>query len=151
MPAIHRGCMSKHPAWVKMAILEYLEERLKEAAERVDIGEENVKVYDPFTTEWDFCIFIDASWSDYLKLYAEYYDTSWEVTSAKAFTDAFAVRYAPYVGTKIKAKISSAIHEIGPEDTEREIFNASTSKTEIYYTIQQMKDILEKRTPVIPE
>ena len=149
MPVGHRGCMSKHPAWVKIATLEYLEERLKEAAERVDIGEENVSVYDPFTTEWDFCIFVDASWSDYLKLYAEYYDTSWEVTSAKAFTDAFVARYT--LGTKISAKIGSAIHAIGPEDTEREIFNASTSKTEIYYTIQQMKDILEKKTPVIPE
>ena len=151
MPVNHRGRMSLHPAWVKIAILEYLEERLKEAAERVEIGEENVHVYDPFTTEWDFYIIVDASWSDYLKLYAEYYDTSWEVTSAKDFTDAFAAKYGPYVGTKIRTKISAAIHELGPEDPEREIFNASTSKTEIFYTIQQMKDILRKRTPIILE
>ena len=42
MPVGHGGCMSKHPAWVKIAILEFLEARLKDAADAVGIGADKV-------------------------------------------------------------------------------------------------------------
>jgi hypothetical protein len=145
MPVGHHGSMSKHPAWVKIAILEYLEARLKDAADHpdVDIGAENVHVYDPFTTDMDFYIFVDASWSKYLKLYAKYYDQEFSGPRQKELEPDLPTKY----GEKYSTRINKAIYDIGPDDTNREIFNASKSKTEIFYTIQQMKNILELEEP----
>ena len=139
MPVNHRGHMSKHPAWVKIAILEFLEARLKDAAEELDIGAEKVHVYDPFTTEMDFHIFVNASWSDYLRLYSWYYDLENKGERQKTLESDLLTKY----GAKYSTSISRAIYDVGPDDLDREIFNASTSETMILYTIQQMKNILQ--------
>ena len=139
MPVNHRGHMSKHPAWVKIAILEFLEARLKDAAVDLNIGEENVHVYDPFTTEMDFHIFVNASWSDYLRLYSWYYNLENKGERQKALESDLLTKY----GVKYSTSISRAIYDVGPDDPDREIFNASTSETMILYNILQMKSILQ--------
>ena len=147
--------MSKHSAWVKIAILEFLEARLKDAAdhEDVEIGHENVHIMDPFTTEYDFYLFVNASWSKYLKLYAKYYDENWPGGTRQGELDLakkYKLKYPERLRLKIEETIEKAIYDVVKEENQ-EIFNASTSKTEIYYTIQQMIDILELEEPVIPE
>ncbi len=146
--------MSKHPAWVKIAILEFLEARLKDAADHPDvgIGHENVHIWDPFTTEYDFYLFVNASWPKYLKLYAKYYDENWSGGTRQGalpnLATKYSTKYPSRLQPKIEEKIGKAIYDIVKEE-DQEIFNASTSKTEIYYTIQQMIDILELDEPVI--
>jgi len=151
MPVCHRGCMSKHPAWVKIAILEFLEARLQDAAEDLGIGANKVQVYDPFTTENDFYIIVDASWYDYLKIYAWYYD---EGNKGSRQINLEKVDPGPDIltryGAKYTTRIRKAIYDYGPDAPENELFNASTSKTEIFYTIGQMKRILQNQIP-IPE
>ena len=155
MPVGHHGGMSPHPAWVKIAILEFLEARLKDAADHPDvgIGHENVQIMDPFTTEYDFYLFVNASWPKYLKLYAKYYDENWAGgTRQGALPDLgkkYSLKYPSHLRLKIEEKIGKAIYDIVTEE-DQEIFNASTSKTEIYYTIEQMIDILELEEPDIP-
>lgn len=146
MPVGHGGCMSKHPAWVKIAILEFLEARLKDAADALDIGADKVHVWDPFTTEMDFYIFVDATWSDYLRIYALYYDESFKGPLQDKLEPDLPTKYA---GGKYADKIREAIYDMTrEEDADRRIFNASTSKSEIFYTIEQMRNILEHRPPL---
>ena len=181
MAPIHRGHMSKHPAIVKIAILEFIEARMKDvvdylttdkrpnyraaygwlesslaslspkpdfmkwlkdnylefptetekkdvfkaSADSIDDVNMKVKVYDPFTTDDDFYLILDVSWPQYLLIYGLYYDTN--------FKGPRQVYWEDQTPENIR-------NEVYGEDG---VFNASTSKTEIFYTIQEMKDILE--------
>lgn len=140
MPVGHGGCMSKHPAWVKIAILEFLEARLKDAADIVDIGADNIQVWDPFTTEMDFYFSVNASWSKYLDLYGVYYNKSFTGHRQKEIEKDLPTRY----GLEYAREIQKAIYNITNEEDSHNVFNASTSKTEIFYTIEEMKEILQR-------
>jgi hypothetical protein len=150
MPVGHGGCMSKHTAWEKVVILELLERRIKWAARKAGVHPKNVRVYDPFTTEMDFFIFFDdVSWEKYLEIYHWYYredlpafDKEFNELSINA-RDAIKstlmdenVDYAKY-----REAFDKAMEAIKLYDAE-EIFNASTSKTMILYSVTQMKNIL---------
>jgi hypothetical protein len=188
MPVGHGGDMSKHPAWVKIAILEFLEARLKDVVDALTINDDNkyeaaldwfkrylgeisekpddymtkfkklydentsisigpdiryifsatlsttseanarVKVYDPFTTEMDFYLFLDVNWDRYLLIYSKYYDLDF-----KGFRQ---------VLWEIKYSDDDYILDLVLGENRDQVFNATRSKSVIFYTIQQMKNIL---------
>jgi len=193
----HGGDESKHPAWVKIAILEFIEARFKDIVEHdealknsyrekvratlnacefeftdtqlnklVDntVADYYVKVYDPFSTDMDFYIFFNVDWPKYLDLYHKYYkeDTP-NIQTPERHLNAVFAKYDPEsdIGKLWKEKkdtdhpifrnkplIEKAI-KTKPDNGEYidEVFNASRSKSVIFYTIQQMKNILELGHP----
>ena len=158
MPVGHGGDMSKHTAWEKVVLLELLEQRLKWAATEAGADHTQVHVYDPFTTDMDFYIFFegDISWDKYLEIYRYYYDEDLPAYN-KSYT-------AKIPGVTARTHIESVLkdEEIQPakyieafpkalaairDYDEKEIFNASTSKTMILYTVAEMKNILNCGKP----
>jgi hypothetical protein len=147
MPVGHGGQMSKHPAWVKIIILEMLEERLKDAAAAagIDNPDDVVWVYDPFTTEMDFYIWLKVSWEKYLEIYSLYYKPDLkarlEEMGLRQSMERVSDKYAdhPYYG-----KAMDVLKEL---DSSQQIFNASRSRTTIFYDIEQMKNILLHGNP----
>jgi len=126
MPVGHRGHMSKHPPKVKLAILELIEARLQDIVQQLDLSTDVVHVYDPFTTKWDFYVFLDVSWGLYERIYGEYFN-------------------AKKVGER-----ESIVRERYPEIIEtfpEGIFNATDSKTEIFKTIDEMYDLYHLPNP----
>jgi hypothetical protein len=178
----HGGDESKHPAWVKIAILEFIEARFKDIVENdqdlkdefraklidyladcgVELSETEiksivdkkvadyyVKVYDPFSTDMDFYIFFNVDWPKYLDLYHKYYkeDTP-NIQVPEEHLNAVFAKYDP--GHRIHGYtnlIRKAIRTTGSETVIDEVFNASRSRSVIFYTIQQMKNILELGHP----
>jgi hypothetical protein len=150
MPVGHGGCMSKHTAWEKVVILELLERRIKWAARKADVNPINVRVYDPFTTEMDFFIFFDdVSWEKYLEIYHWYYredlpafDENYKELTSNARAVIKEILMTENVDyEKYREAFDKAMDAIKLYDAE-EIFNASTSKTMILYSVRQMKNIL---------
>lgn len=172
MPVGHGGDMSKHPAWEKIALLELLEQRLKWAAIKAGLNPDKVHVYDPFTTDMDFYIFFEeASWEDYLQIYRWYYDESLpayereEAEYVEVVEEGIPVTARTRIPRVLKdiniSKLPSSVYETYEKaltkaiDTiktydDKEIFNASTSKTMILYTVEEMKNILQYGTPNPP-
>lgn len=174
MPVNHRGVMSKHKANEKIAILEFMQARLKDIVysdpdaikmftdyveklteryslppsivERLNALSPNikkrfiadlvVKVYDPFTTDMDFNLLLDVSWTKYEEIYGKYYDESVHGD----FEAAVDARYADYPG--ILALIHNGEYPNG-------VFNASSSDSIIFHTITEMREIV--RLPPLPE
>ena len=128
MPIGHSGDMSRHPPEVKIAILEFIDARLKDIVKKLypeRDANEVVRVYDPFTTKWDLYVWLDVDWCEYKKIYSMYFDTTFRGEKEKRFRE--------YANEKILRHINR-----GDDD---DVFNASTSKTEIFYTICEMKKI----------
>lgn len=147
MPVGHGGGMSSHPAWVKIAILELLEERLKVAAVEAGYSEDVIHVFDPFTTDMDFYIRLDVDWDGYLKIYSKYYDRDLKTDAIKNIVEKYHENDLPEsIRRKSVAALEKASILIEKYDEDK-IFNASTSKSEIFYTIDEMKYILEYGTP----
>ena len=166
MPVGHGGGMSRHPAWEKIAILELLEERLKIAAFAAGFSDTDVHVYDPFSTDMDFFIWFKKDWKDYLKLYSKYYDRRLLDDRKRLIERGYPIdsnqieSQLDPVGNIVLAKydkespdyetrktiLIKATNKIEEYD-ERRIFNASTSKSAIYYSICEMKNILEHGEP----
>ncbi|MFH2112767.1 MAG: hypothetical protein ABIJ47_16080 [Candidatus Bathyarchaeota archaeon] len=134
----HGGEFSKHPANVKIAILRFIEARLKDAADYLEIPgitADNITIYDPFTTDMDFFIFFkDVGWENYLKIYSKYYDETFEGRERQAEVES---------DYKDMPKIISMLHGDRPNG----VFNASRSKSVIYYTPEQMENILDHGDP----
>ena len=126
MPVGHGGHMSKHPPEVKIAILELIEARLKDIVPQFSLSQDVVHVYDPFTTKWDFYVFLDVSWGLYERIYGEYFKAE-EVGERES----------------IVRKRYPEIVEAFPEG----IFNATDSKTEIFRTIDEMYDLYHLPNP----
>jgi len=146
MPVGHGGGMSRHPAWVKIAILELLEERLKIAAVEAGYPEDVIQVFDPFTTDMDFYIRLDVDWEGYLKIYSKYYDRDLKYDAIKNIVAKYEKDLPKPIRRKSIAALEKASKLIEKYD-EAGIFNASTSKSVIFYTINEMKNILEYGTP----
>lgn len=123
MPVGHGGNMSKHPPNVKLAILEFIEARLKDIVENKfkEYSPDVVHVYDPITTKWDFYVFLDVSWNLYEKIYGEYFDPANEPGTREEMVR----RHYPDI--------------IKPFPW---IFNATDSKTDIFKTIDEMYELL---------
>jgi hypothetical protein len=107
---------------VKLAILEYIEKILTEVIEKLTgntISKECklLGVFDPYNTEWDFHVLIRVNQTNPVKAWQDYL----EIT--RAYFEL--ARENP----------------LGLEGNPSEVFNASKSKTEIYYTIEQMSQI----------
>ncbi|NIM44924.1 MAG: hypothetical protein GTO54_04720 [Nitrososphaeria archaeon] len=135
MPSVgHYANMSKHKPEVKIAILEDVEARLNRVFEVLHEGYEPVPgvhwkihdvcelmgVFDPVNTEWDMVVFLTVnSMKDYDMILGAYFDPS---------------IYEP--GQLEKVPRESA-----------DVFNASTSKTEIYYTAH---DLRTRMFPYLP-
>ena len=146
MPVGHGGGMSSHPAWVKIAILELLEERLKVAAVEAGYSEDVIHVFDPFTTDMDFYIMMDVDWEGYLKIYSKYYNRDLRTDPIKSIVE----KYPEDLPESIRIKSVNALQKatkLLEEYDENGIFNASTSKSVIFYTINDMKYILEYGKP----
>ena len=147
MPVGHGGGMSSHPAWVKIAILELLEERLKVAAVEAGYSEDVIHVFDPFTTDMDFYIMMDVDWEGYLKIYSKYYNRDLRTDPIKSIVEKYPNKSKEEIlAIKSVAALEKASILIEKYDEDK-IFNASTSKSEIFYTIDEMKYILEYGTP----
>jgi len=158
MPVGHGGDMSKHTAWEKVVLLELLEQRLKWAAQEAGADPNKVHVYDPFTTDMDFYIFFEeASWDKYLEIYRYYYDEELPAYNESYTAKIPGVTARTHIESVLKAKnielpekvkekydlaFSKALTAIRAYD-DKEIFNASTSKTMILYTVEEMKNILQ--------
>ncbi len=121
MPVGHGGNMSKHPPKVKLAILEFIEARLKDIVPEFDLDQDVVDVYDPITTEWDFYVFLDVSWDLYEKIYGEYFNTD---------------RDPGDLEREVRKRYPDIIKAFP-----KEIFNATDSKTEIFKTIDEMYEL----------
>ena len=66
MSVNHGGGYSKHPAWVKIALMELMELRLKDVARRTQgVYAGKIKIYDPYTTDNDFHLVVKAKWENY--------------------------------------------------------------------------------------
>ena len=143
MPVGHRGRMSSHPAWVKIIILELIEERLKEAAEDYGLPREVVEVYDPFTTDNDFYLWLDVSWEEYLQVYSRYYNPELKSNAVSRVAERYKTKHS-----KEFIKARDYIHD---DANEKKIFNASTSSSTIIYSIEDMKSILDTGTPLSRE
>jgi len=150
MVAIHRGHMSKHPAIVKIAILEFLEARLKDIiapgkdSESIARADRIVKVYDPFTTENDFYLFLDLNWEQYKQLYGEYYDTErpkgWRQQAVEEYYEDYEYDEDSEINAKWVSLVMEALHGTQPSEG---VFNASRSSSEILYTVAEMRQILK--------
>lgn len=171
----HGGDESKHPAWVKIGILEFIRTRFKEIVENdealrasyiekineiltacnivltdeqmkdlvdLTIADYYVKVYDPFSTEMDFYIFFNVDWPKYLDLYHKYYEI--DDVKSKLQLDAALDKLPSKIKNRYEDLITRAIVQTSGVD---EVFNASRSKSVIFYTIEQMKNILECGIP----
>ena len=121
MPVGHGGHMSKHPPEVKIAILELIEARLKDIVPQFSLSQDVVHVYDPFTTKWDFYVFLDVSWDLYERIYGEYFNTE---------------RERGKLELEVRERYEDK-YKAFPEG----IFNATDSKTEIYKTIDEMYEL----------
>jgi len=158
--------MSKHKANEKIAILEFIQARLKDiiisdheyVAERFHdyvlsleryglpqnvlnglneldedikgkiVADLIVKVYDPFTTEMDFNILLDMSWTKYEEIYGKYYNEEKHGPLEQQINEM-------YEG---QTKILALIHNGEPNG----VFNASSSESIIFHTITEMREIL---------
>jgi hypothetical protein len=161
----HGGGMSSHPTWVKLIILEMIEERIKDAAVLAGIPAKKARVYDPFNTDYDFYIWVEADWDVYREIYHWYYsdelpdaleymkDNEDEPNSSEAKTrieykkeNSVAKRYGteenPY-----KKYYDEAVGVLSKMDKHLQVFNASKSDSTIFYDIKQMKRMLELGDP----
>lgn len=137
----HYGACSKHPPEVKIAILKYIKARLNEVTNDKEtglrarglIGEHSgvLGVYDPYNTEWDFHVVLKVDQDDPVKAWQEYL----EITRAY-FKDAMGP-----AATEAKKILNELLTAQGRQLEIDKVFNASHSKTEISYTIKQMKQI----------
>jgi hypothetical protein len=137
----HYGACSKHPPEVKIAILNYIETRLKEViydeekglrARRL-IGEHSgfLGVYDPYNTQWDFHVVLKVDQEDPVKAWQEYLEITRAYFKDEMGPDALEAK-------KILNELLDQCKQ--PLEIDK-VFNASNSKTEISYTIKQMKQI----------
>jgi hypothetical protein len=182
MPVGHGGDESKHPAWVKIAILEFIEARFKDIVENDDdlkdefrakliqyledcdvelseseinrivdakVADYYVKVYDPFSTEMDFYILFNVDWPKYLELYSKYYsEDDPKIKPASLHLSEVLDNYpSPHPIYALKPLIEKAVRTTASIQVYDEVFNASRSKSVIFYTIQQMKNILDYGHP----
>ena len=140
MPVGHSGSMSSHPAWVKIILLELIRERLLDAAADLGIPASKIEVYDPFTTEMDFYLWLNVSWEDYLRIYSRYYSDDLKAREMDQ-KDRVVQMYAN------NSYLETALDVLKGLDKTQQIFNASTSRSTIFYTIDQMKRILKTGSP----
>ena len=128
MPSVgHYANMSRHPPEEKIAILTGIEKRLTRVIEVLKNGYrpmpeinweideicELLGVFDPVNTKWDLVVFLRVnSMEDYDKILGAYFD--------------------PLIFEESKV-------ERGPR-LSANVFNGSSSKTEIYYTAKEMRD-----------
>jgi hypothetical protein len=153
----HGGDMSKHPAWVKVAILDFLQQRFSN--QKVSMGK-TISVFDPFNTDMDFFIYFnETTWEEYVGIYHNYYSTA-NSPETKELAEHIAIKYDDYA-TKhgyppgdIYIMIKKALSEYSKPETNNEpineyfgTFNASKSKTFILYSVQNMINILQEGHP----
>ena len=155
--------------WIKRLEIDGIQEKtiydLRALAEenpndmRRIMAERIIKVYDPITTENDFYIFFNVNWDNYLYLYHKYYHTSKtkeindiiESVSEEMLNDPQLKTYILNAFIDIeseqereiaaKTRIINSIKNISSAETDI-TFNASKSKSVIFYTVEQMKNIL---------
>jgi len=142
--------MSKHPAWVKVIVLDFIRERLYRAADVLGIDREKIRVYDPFTTEMDFYLWMDISWEKYRHLYSKYYSTDLDNGDIEEVVlGRWKNLWNPYGETQA-AIWTKALEVIADSATQESVFNASTSKTTIHYGVGDMVNLLllEEKTMI---
>jgi hypothetical protein len=124
MPSVgHYANMSRHPKHISLAILEYVEDRLKEITEK--LPGRLVGVYNPFNAEWDMLVILEVkNWKQYEDIYGAYFATE---------------KYP--LSDKQKEKL-----EIFKEKDEK-VFSASSSKTVMYYTAKELRKSVFKDLP----
>ena len=163
MPVGHGGGMSSHPAWVKIIILELIEERIKDAAVAAGIPACKANVYDPFNTEYDFFLWIDVDWEKYLDIYSWYYSDFLEakigdLAKENGLSEARQEELYNRQKNRVKERYEVVDHPLEQYykkatrilenlDEQQKVFNASRSESTINYSIQQMKNILVYGSP----
>jgi hypothetical protein len=125
MPSVgHYANMSRHPKSVKLAILEFVEDRLRQITE--ELGGHLVGVYAPINSEWDMLVILEVeSWEQYMAIYGAYFDTD------------------NYKRTDIQNERLARF----PHREEEGVFSASSSKTVIYYTAKHLRERVFKHLP----
>jgi len=118
MPSVgHQAQMSRHPPKVKLAILEFVEDRLDNIAEK--LGARLVGVYNPFNDEWDMLVLLEVkSWEHYEAIYGAYFDTT------------------TYPLTEIQEDRLKQF----PHKEEERVFSSPSSKTVMYYTAKDLRE-----------
>lgn len=125
MPSVgHHAQMSRHPVRVKLAILEFVEDRLGIIAEK--LGARLVGVYNPFNAEWDMLVILEVeNWEHYEAIYGAYFDTeTYPLTSYQE------ERLALF-----------------PHKEEERVFSASKSKTVMYYKAKELRERVFRHLP----
>ena len=131
MSVSHYGFMSRHPPAVKLAILRYIRKRLKQVIvylkNQGTIGDDCklINVYDPTNEEYDFRVIIQVdqhdpktAWAEYIEIFRGYFSINDQEKLLDELNEVLAAYNEPTLD--------------GP-------WSASSSKTELNYTIEQMK------------
>jgi hypothetical protein len=156
----HGGGESKHSGEEKLFILEYLEARLNDIVDDYNlnvVGEDvSVEVYDPYNTEMDFFVIVKAKRDTFSKTLGVYeaihkdYHTKTMKPGGKEekFEKAWGKKWGwdfddPGKGAQNKQKFNDKKKDIFDYDK----FHASTSKTMMLYSIDQMANLYGETRP----